>query len=164
MTSKTGTMSSADMAWRTATKRGRLSKPTKRLQADHLLEGRILDYGCGRGDDADELGCERYDPHFSPVMPTGWFDVIICNYVLNVIETEATRLQVVRDIQAKLEDDGYAYISVRSNKKDLKGLTSIGTWQGLVTLPLPIVYKDADSTTYELRADSIVCAAPAETY
>lgn len=158
------TMSSADMAWRTATKRNKLSKPLRWLREQGLLEGRHLDYGCGRGDDADELGCERYDPHFSPVMPPGWFDTITCLYVLNVIESERSRLSVVRDIQSKLEDDGRAYISVRANRKDLKGLTSIGTWQGLVTLNLPIVYKDSDTVIYELRYDDPVCVAPAETF
>ena len=164
MSGRMVTMCSADMAWRTATKRRALSKPARWLQANHLLVGRTLDYGCGRGDDAAELGCEGYDPHWRPDVPVGWFETIMCNYVLNVIEEEGLRLQVVWDIQSRLEDYGYAYITVRANRKDLKGLTRIGTWQGLVTLNLPVVHKDSDSVTYELRKDSIVCAAPAETF
>lgn len=164
MNSTQRTTCSADMAWRTAIKRTKLSKPLRWLREQGLLEGRHLDYGCGRGDDADKLGCERYDPHFQPVMPDGRFEVITCNYVLNVIEEEAERVRVVQDIQSRLEYDGCAFIAVRANRKDLKGLTRIGTWQGLVSLNLPVVYKDSDTIIYELRADSIICNAPAKTF
>jgi hypothetical protein len=135
------------------------------LKSNHLLVGRHLDYGCGRGDDADELGCERYDPHFSPVMPDGQFETITVNYVLNVIEEPEARMQVLRDVQSRLRPgSGRAYIAVRANKKDLKGLTSIGTWQGLITLDLPIVYKDSDSVIYELRPGHVGYTCRAETF
>jgi 2-polyprenyl-3-methyl-5-hydroxy-6-metoxy-1,4-benzoquinol methylase len=97
-------------------------------------------------------------------MPHGQFDTIVCNYVLNVIESAEGRMQVLRDIQSRLAPGGRAYISVRANKKDLKGLTSIGTWQGLITLTLPIVYKDSDSVTYELRPGHAGYACRAKTF
>ncbi len=72
-------------AYRTAIKRTRPSAPMAKLAEKDLLQGRALDYGCGRGFDAEHFGMEKYDPHFAPERPTGRFDVITCNFVLNVI-------------------------------------------------------------------------------
>ena len=77
---------------KTAITRTKMSAPVKFLKGQGLLQGRTLDYGCGKGFDADVLQCSKYDPHFSPELPKGKFDTIICNYVLNVIESEVVRL------------------------------------------------------------------------
>jgi len=146
-------ISSIDVAHRTAIRRKKLSKPATRLKGAGLLIGRTLDYGCGRGDDAAELGCASYDPHYQPVMPEGKFDTIMCNYVLNVIESPEAIMSVLADIRDRLNEHGVAYISVRANKKDLKGLTSIGTWQGLVKLGCAVYYSCADHIIYEMRKD-----------
>ena len=159
------TMCSLDMAWRTATKRTKLSKPFRWLRSHGLLEGRVLDYGCGRGDDADALGCERYDPHFFPAQPVGPFDTIVCNYVLNVIEEDSIRRNVLIALDALLDEDGCAYIAVRTSKRDLKGLTRIGTWQGLIKLDLPVLYSDSSCTIYEFRrGDAVKCIMSADTF
>jgi hypothetical protein len=97
-------------------------------------------------------------------MPDGEFDTIMCNYVLNVIESEVGIWTTLSDIRGRLADDGVAYISVRANRKDLKGLTKLGTWQGLITLGLPIVYKDADCITYVMRKDCIGFTIRSETF
>ena len=85
-------------AHKTAIARRGPSAPMKWLDAHGLIVGRTLDYGCGRGRDAETYGVERFDPHYAPAMPAGWFRTIVCNYVLNVIEAEAERARVLWDI------------------------------------------------------------------
>jgi ATP adenylyltransferase len=137
-------------AWRTAITRKKPSKPVAALEEKGLIVGRVLDYGCGRGHDASHLGAECYDPHFAPDMPTGLFDTVVCNYVLNVIPSVEEREAVLQDIRSRLAEGGRAYISVRTDKGSLNGYTKIGTWQGLVVLDAPVVAKDNGFKTYEV--------------
>mgnify|MGYP003644327994 FL=1 len=89
-----------------------------------------MDYGCGRGFDADQLGMDKFDPHyFDQVMSSG-YDVVTCNYVLNVIESENERRAVVLNLIGATRVGGKIYVSVRNDKKALNGTTSKGTWQG----------------------------------
>lgn len=147
----------------TAIARKKPSKPVVRLKATGAIVGRTLDYGCGRGADTDYLGCEGYDPHYRPARPVGTFDTVVCNYVLNVIASESERVAVLRDVQDLLTEDGFAYITVRNDRKALNGYTSRGTWQGLIVLDLPIRRKCADYVTYTLRKRTSVTTAPAVT-
>ena len=137
-------------AHKTAIARKAPSVPMRGLSANGRIVGRALDYGSGRGCDAQTFGLEQFDPHYSPDMPDGQFDTIVCNYVLNVIESGAERMRVLRDIQARLADGGRAYITVRTDKKALNGTTRTGTWQGLVVLDLPIVQRGSGYITYAL--------------
>jgi hypothetical protein len=89
-------------AHKTAITRKKLSKPARYLKDNELLRGRVLDYGCGRGGDTERIGCEGYDPHFRPEQPVGKFDTIMCNFVLNVIESPKAIERVIRDIQGRL--------------------------------------------------------------
>jgi len=137
--------------WKTAGTRYRPSAPMKRLAADNRLVGFTLDYGCGKGYDAHYYGMESYDPYFQPDMPIANFDTITCNYVLNVIESPVAREAVVQDIRSRLNPGGIAYITVRNDRRALNGTTKIRTWQGLITLDLPVVYKTSGFITYEVR-------------
>jgi SAM-dependent methyltransferase len=108
----------------TAIRRGKLSAPVKYLKENlpHLFDGskRILDYGCGRGEDAEIIGCEKWDPEwFYEPYPNGKFDVILCTYVLCVVHPKVQR-SICEDIQISLKDDGVAYISVRDDIKTKK--------------------------------------------
>ena len=143
-------MSSLDHAYKTAVRRGTISEPTRVLAREGRLLGRVLDYGSGYGEDAKELGLECYDPHYKPQMPAGKFHTIICNYVLGVIEDANVRRAVLRDIHSRLEKNGRAYITVRTNKGDF---IPPGAWQGRITLDLPIVHKEPYHTTYVLREE-----------
>jgi len=112
-----------------------------------------LDYGCGRGTDADYMREEgylidKYDPYyFSPVDSdprlttrdvTG-YAMIFCTYVLNVVaEDEADR--ILEDIKRLLHPGGVAYITVRRDIKK-EGITSKRTLQRNVVLDLPIVHE-----------------------
>ena len=114
----------------------------KLLDKEGLLDGRILDYGCGRGFDAGELGLEAYDPYFFPDMPKGKFDTITCNYVLNVV-SEEIEAWILHDIEERLTSNGVAYITVR---RDLNGQEPT---QRIVKLDLPIVEENAGFCIYE---------------
>lgn len=132
-----------DAPHKTAIKRKALSVPMRYLKEQELLKGRVLDYGCGRGDDADRLKIEKYDPYHHPEMPRGKFNTITCNYVLNVISKEDGDA-VIEKIRNKLRKGGVAYISVR---RDIKQDTCT---QRVVELDLPIVKSGNGFCMYEV--------------
>ena len=124
---------------RTAITRKTLSAPMRWLNERGLIpmggdKHKRLDYGCGKGFDADQLGMMKFDPHFFPETCTGfnWYDIITCNYVLNVLPTVNERLDVLSSIVWGLNGNGVAYVSVRNDKRSLNGWTAKGTWQGFV--------------------------------
>lgn len=127
---------------RTAIRRVAISAPTRWLEDQELLSGRILDYGCGYGKDAAELGFEVYDPYFFPNMPRGKFDTILCNYVLNVVP-EREQAWIIHDIETRLSPEGVAYLTVR---RDLKGHEKT---QRIVRLQLPVVVETPGFCIYE---------------
>ena len=101
----------------TAIKRTDLSVPTRYLLQHDLLKGRILDFGCGFGFDTDELKHQGYDImgydyYYRPDFPEGKFDIIICNYVLNVLEPYA-QAEVMMNVSNLLSPKGTAYFAVR---------------------------------------------------
>lgn len=143
----------SSLAWKTAIVRNKPSAPVARLVRDGRIVGRVLDYGSGRGFDASYLGAECYDPHYQPVMPSGRFDTIVCNFVLNVVESAATRESIVTDIRSRLADGGCAYLTVRTDRKSLNGYTKLGTWQGYIELPdYPVVARGSGFVTYAVYA------------
>ena len=128
---------------RTAIKRARLSAPTRYLEDEGLLVGRVLDYGCGYGIDAGRLGFETYDPHFFPGMPQGKFDTIICHYVLNVVPV-GVQNGIIRDIEQRLKPNGFAYLTVR------RDLTGHEPTQRIVKLNLPVITENNGYCIYEI--------------
>ena len=141
---------------KTATKRNSPSAPAKWIY-DNIgfdLDNSTLDYGCGRGDDAEYFGVWGWDIHGGthPTI-TGWlFDTILCSYVLNVIPDEDERKSVIANIQKHLTWNGTAYLTVRNDKQNLNGWTKIGTYQTFVDLPLPIVHKTSGYIIYKLES------------
>ena len=131
----------------TAMKRQKVSAPVRWLQQKELLKGRILDYGSGRSFDADALSSDRYDPYWHPVKPTGKYDTIICNYVLNVVGEEVQGV-IIKDIRNLLKKDGIAYVSVR---RDIKGKKRVDRKvQRWVELDFPTVNKTTDYEMYKV--------------
>ena len=131
----------------TATKRRKVSAPVRWLQEKELLKGRILDYGSGRGFDADAISSDRYDPYWHPVKPTGKYDTIICNYVLNVVSEEVQKA-IIEDIRNLLKKDGVAYVSVRRDIKTKKQVDhKVQRW---VELDFPTVNKTTDYEMYKV--------------
>lgn len=141
---------------KTAIARNKPSKPMEWLASNDRIVGPALDYGCGKGFDADEYRMAKFDPYFSPDMPSGTFDTITCNYVLNVIEQDAIKLKVLREIRRKLSADGRAYITVRADSRALCGQTRIGTYQCEVLLRLPVVRKTSGYVMYMLTKEDVL--------
>jgi hypothetical protein len=64
----------------TAIHRKRMSAPCKWLHTRNLHVGKVLDYGCGHGYDADTLGFTAYDHEWRPnsKVLTFKYDTIQC--------------------------------------------------------------------------------------
>lgn len=141
-------------SYKTAIARSSPSKPMRILEERNLLSDKIgLDFGCGRGFDADYYGLDKYDPHYYPSPVLKSFEIITCNYVLNVL-LDDQQYQVLKDINSLLEAEGSAYISVRRDVKT-PTLTSKGTYQCPVYLDLPILYEDSTVCIYVMRKDCL---------
>ena len=143
-------------AARTAISRISPSAPTTWLAAQGLLNGRVLDYGCGRGFDCAHYGFIGYDPFWRVEDPGDNFDTIICQYVLNVLRDPIERQAVVDDVMCRLGPDGIAYFVVR---RDLKksSLRKNGSWQGLIYLnPAQSIHHAKNR--YEIYAFRSCCA------
>jgi len=101
----------------TAKERQKMSYPTRVLFEKKLLNGRVLDFGCGYGKDVEELekkgvNIVGYDPLYFNTYPQENFDTIICVYVLNVLLPQA-QARVLFEISQLLKVGGKAYFVVR---------------------------------------------------
>ncbi|MEO8399692.1 MAG: methyltransferase domain-containing protein [Ignavibacteriaceae bacterium] len=98
------------------------SLPLRFLLENSLLNGNILDYGCGLGKDLEHLkklnfNTVGYDPYYFPNYPQKKFDTIICFYVLNVLLPDE-QSHVLMSLSELLKLGGKAYFAVR---RDIKG-------------------------------------------
>ncbi len=136
----------------TAITRKAPSVPMKYLDSMGLLKGKMLDYGCGKGYDADTFGMAKYDPFWFKCddFCASEFDTITCNYVLNVIEDFKERQALVEKALHWLKEDGNFYIAVRADKENLKGYTKRGTWQGYIVLGHPLIHSTSAFDLYRL--------------
>lgn len=141
----------------TAITRNKLSSPTRYLFENGLLVGRILDYGCGKGFDVRYL-CENgydisgYDKYYYIKRPSGTFDTIICNYVLNVLELEFES-EIIKDIKNLLSENGKAFITVRRDIKK-EGYRKNGngiTFQRNVLLNAEILKENCSYCIYKIN-------------
>jgi len=90
----------------------------------------VLDYGCGKGRDENTLKKEfpfyiGYDPHkdfgydSNKQILSDSFDLIVCNYVLNVI-VKIDRETVIQTLLKFLKDESIVLIGVRQDKYEAK--------------------------------------------
>lgn len=105
----------------TAKERDKISFPTNWLEKNNYLHGKILDFGCGFGIDVTDLkkkgyDCTGYDKFYFPEFSNEKFDTIICQYVLNVIQTDEQH-EVIMEISQLLEPGGVAFFTVRRDVK-----------------------------------------------
>ncbi|WP_427161406.1 bifunctional class I SAM-dependent methyltransferase/HIT family protein [Aliinostoc sp. HNIBRCY26] len=141
----------------TAIDRNYLSFPAQFLLNQNLLNGKILDFGCGLGNDVkllEQKGCDitGYDPYYYPQYPHDKFDTIICFYVLNVLSPEE-QTQVLMEISHLLKPGGKAYYAVR---RDIKKegfrehyIHKKPTYQCIVKLPFTSIHLDEMREIYE---------------
>jgi hypothetical protein len=137
-----------------AIRRATVSKTARFLVEHRLLRGRILDYGCGFGLDADQFGWEAFDPHYRQKLPGGRFDTIVCNHVANML-TRQSRQKLFQAVQALLTAQGRAYISVSRKIPKTGKLAPRKRIQNYVVLTLSSVFRDDELEIYRLEADSV---------
>lgn len=118
-----------------------------RAVEDGLITGEtsVLDYGCGRGGDVERLTrqgvtCTGYDPVYRPAPPGGPADVTNLGYVVNVIEDQAERTEVVRQAWSLSRKVLVVSARLENERGDLRAtehvdgcLTSKGTFQKFFT-------------------------------
>ncbi|RCJ29037.1 HIT family protein [Nostoc minutum NIES-26] len=141
----------------TAIQRTYLSFPAQFLLNQNLLQGKILDFGCGFGNDVKLLrqkNCDitGYDPYYFPQYPQDKFDTIICSYVLNVLFAEE-QANVLMEVSHLLKPGGKAYYVVR---RDIKKegfrehyVHKKPTYQCIVKLPFHSIYLDDRRELYQ---------------
>ena len=141
----------------TAIRQTTLSAPTRYLLQHGMLKGRILDFGCGFGFDADELKRQGYDIagydyYYRPKYPEGKFDTILCNYVLNVLEPYA-QAEVMMNVTNLLHPYGTAFFAVQRDLKEegfrLHAIHRQYTYQCNVHLPVLSLECNADYELYQ---------------
>ncbi|WP_287545127.1 bifunctional class I SAM-dependent methyltransferase/HIT family protein [Paraprevotella sp.] len=141
----------------TAIRQTTLSAPTRYLLQHGMLKGRILDFGCGFGFDADELKRQGYDIagydyYYRPKYPEGKFDTILCNYVLNVLEPYA-QAEVMMNVTNLLHPYGTAFFAVQRDLKEegfrLHAIHRQYTYQCNVHLPFLSLECNADYELYQ---------------
>jgi len=137
------------------------------LRQGNAIQGRVLDYGCGKCADINNRtigklhlvkSVTNYDPHYADIdIWSQQFDTILCTYVLCTLPPE-DELPIVRSIQSLLTKDGMAFISVRNDKpKQGHGISSRGTLQRWVDIPyLRVLYKNTHTRIYLLTRHSEV--------
>lgn len=128
----------------TAIARRSISRPAALALREGLIQSgdRLLDYGCGRGTDVKfllERGVEAvgFDPHYFPGTDcSGAWDVVMINYVLNVIEDVEERKQALKRAWSLCR--GILVVAVRTDREKVRGevykdgvKTSRGTFQKL---------------------------------
>ena len=148
-----------NQAYLTAISRSKPSAPCTYLYENSLLKGKVLDFGCGKGKDVEFLSAKQidvsgFDPFYAPYyeLLDQKYDVVMCNFVLNVLPNDAERQAALDQIRELLNEGGVAYIAVRNDKSNLKGYTKRGTWQGYIELPYYVVKRTSSYVLYEVKA------------
>ncbi len=141
----------------TAIERINLSFPANLLLSKNLIQGRVLDFGCGLGNDVKllqrrGLDITGFDPHYFPQSPNHKFDTIICFYVLNVLFPEE-QANVLMEVSHLLKPGGKAYYAVR---RDIKKegfrehyIHKKPTYQCISRLPFKSIHIDESCEIYE---------------
>jgi ATP adenylyltransferase len=143
----------------TAKERTTPSLPVRMLLDRKLIQGKVLDFGCGFGKDVNHLivkgfDATGYDPHYSPEYPTEKFDTIICFYVLNVLFPEEQN-RVLMQISNLLKPTGRAYFAVRRDiQRDgfrTHQVHGKPTYQCYVKLPYKSIFLNENTEFYEYQ-------------
>lgn len=99
----------------TAIARKALSAPVAYLKAQGVFSTAptILDFGSGRGYDAEALGADSYDPNGpNPYCPSGPYHRVLCIYVLNVVPLRDQKL-ILTTLKGLVARGGTVHVAVR---------------------------------------------------
>ena len=111
--------------WLTAIKRKNISAPLRYLLENNYItkSDTILDYGCGHGFDLNHLKYSGYntigydkfiETYSSSNYNENKYSSILCFYVLNTIDSEEERIDVLKSLSNLVENKGKIYLAVRS--------------------------------------------------
>lgn len=151
----------------TAKERTTPSLPLRMLLERKLIQGKVLDFGCGFGKDVNHLlvkgfDATGYDPHYFSDYPTEKFDTILCFYVLNVLFSEEQN-KVLMQISNLLKSTGRAYFAVRRDiQRDgfrTHQVHGKPTYQCYVKLPYKSIYLNENTEFYEYQQWNQVVAS-----
>jgi len=136
----------------TAITRKKPSRPFQILNDSGMIQGEVLDYGCGKGFDADFYKIDGYDPHYRPdsTIFMKKYNTIVCNYVLNVVQKDEA-VSIIKKIWKLLQPNGVAYFAVRRDLKQKEVYSSRGTYQLMVYLDLPTIHKENNLWIYRMQ-------------
>lgn len=143
----------------TAKERDKISFPSQKLFEKKLLQGEILDFGCGLGKDVEVLekrglNIEGYDPYYFKNFPAKQFDTIICIYVLNVLLPQE-QSKVIFHVSKILKTGGKAYFAVRRDVQypgyRTHKIHKEKTYQCNVLLPFKSIFKNEFVEIYEFQ-------------
>jgi DNA phosphorothioation-associated putative methyltransferase len=118
----------------TAIHRKKASKPLRfLLNETSIMKGKVLDFGCGHGEDVAELKRRGFDiVGFDPFhMPTliknrHKFDVVLLTYVVNVLEVPM-RNEVIKAAWNRVRKGGRLIVTSRT-PGELRTLAERGLW------------------------------------
>ncbi|PEG34370.1 ribosomal methyltransferase [Mycolicibacterium agri] len=152
---------------RTAIGRGDLSMPLRQSLRDGLIRTgtSVLDYGCGRGQDVDRLrrmGFEvvGWDPFYAPDAQLRVSDVVLLNYVLNVIEDANERR---RTLEAAWALTSRVLVVSSRLKWELNSINGVESGDGLVTSrnTFQHLYSPSDLRQFVEAVTGTRCVSPA---
>ncbi len=143
----------------TAKERSTPSLPVRMLLERKLIQGKVLDFGCGFGKDVNHLlvkgfDAKGFDPYYYPEFPTEKFDTILCFYVLNVLFPEE-QTKVLMQISQLLKPSGKAFFAARRDiSKDgfrTHQVHGKPTYQCYVKLPFKSIFLNENTEFYEYQ-------------
>ena len=133
---------------KTAIYRDRWTKPGRWLyehffQKDNITLGSMLDFGAGRSIDMkywiEKTGAiaQAYDKFEQPQFPGRGsrpdrkFELVTVIFVLNVVETDQERIEILNDAMHYVMPDGYIFIATRSKKDIANAVKNGNNWPKL---------------------------------
>lgn len=154
----------------TAKKRDKRSYPMYWLHKNGHINGEVLDFGCGHGEDIkflDLLGFDvtGYDKYYENNYPNKKFDTITCIYVLNVMDS-LEQSQVLMSVSELLKPGGTAFFVVRRDIKKEGYRTHYvykkPTYQTNVKLPFKSIYNSDSCEIYEYKHFNLAAKEPSD--
>ena len=152
---------------KTAIYRDRWTKPGRWLyehffQKDNITLGSMLDFGAGKSIDSEcwteKTGAiaQAYDQFEQPQFPgrgsrpDRQFELVTVIFVLNVVETDQERIEILNDAMHYVMPDGYIFIATRS-KKDIANAVKKG--KNWTKLPSGAYVSDPRKNTIQCGVD-----------